>query len=76
MMCLPLKDDNPVIAYEAPLALHRTTAVFTLIVQVALADYLRPDTSFTPGVPAEVAPMLSSGATSAPPFTYPVWRPR
>jgi len=75
-MCLPLRDDNPVIAYEAPGALHRATAIFMLIVQVALADYLRPDISFTPGVPVEVAPAPSRGAISAPLFTYPVWRPR
>lgn len=75
-MCLPLKDDNPVIAYEAPRALHRATAIFVLIVQVALANYLRPDISFTPGEPVEVAPAPSRGATSAPPFPYPAWRPR
>jgi hypothetical protein len=75
-MCLPLKDDNRVIAHEAPRALHRAAALFMLIMQVALADYLRPDISFTPGLPVEVAPVPSDGATSAPPFTYPVWRPR
>lgn len=75
-MCLPLKGDSPVIAHEASRVLHRATTIFMLTVQVALADYLRPDISFTPGVPVEVAPAPSRGATSAPPFTYPVWRPR
>ena len=75
-MCLPPKDECPVIAYETPRALHRATAIFMLIVQVALADYLRPDISFTPGVPVEVAPAPSRGTTSAPPFPCPAWRPR
>jgi hypothetical protein len=75
-MCLPLRETDPVIAYEAPRALHRAVALFVLIVQLALADELRPEVSFTPGAPVEVAPMPPSGATSAPPFTFPVWRPR
>ncbi|GLZ32077.1 hypothetical protein Lesp02_42650 [Lentzea sp. NBRC 105346] len=75
-MCLPLRETDPVIAYEAPRALHRAVALFVLIVQLALADELRPDVSFTPGAPVEVAPTPPSGATSAPPFTFPVWRPR
>lgn len=75
-MCLPLKGDSPVIAHEASRVLHRATTIFMLTVQVALADYLRPDISFTPGVPVEVAPAPSRRAASAPPFTYPVWRPR
>ena len=75
-MCLPLRETDPVIAYEAPRALHRAVAIFVLIVQLALADELRPEVSFTPGAPVEVAPTPPSGATSAPPFTFPVWRPR
>lgn len=75
-MCLPLRETDPVIAYEAPRALHRAVALFVLIVQLALADELRPEVSFTPGTPVEVAPTPPSGATSAPPFTFPVWRPR
>ena len=75
-MCLPLRETDPVIAYEAPRALHRAVALFVLIVQLALADELRPEVSFTPGAPVEVAPTPPNGATSAPPFTFPVWRPR
>lgn len=55
-MCLPLPETDPVIAYEAPRALHRAFAVFMLIVQLALAEELRPEVSFTPGAPVEVAP--------------------
>lgn len=75
-MCLPLRETDPVIAYEAPRALHRAVALFVLIVQLALADELRPEVTFTPGAPVEVAPSPPIGATSAPPFTFPVWRPR
>lgn len=75
-MCLPFREDDPVIAYELPRALHRVVALFTLIVLAALSDQLRPDTSFVPGIPVEVAPMPPSGATSTPTFTFPVWRPR
>lgn len=75
-MCLPLREIDPVIAYEAPRALHRAVALFTLIVQLALADELRPEASFTPGAPVEVAPVPPHGVTSAPTFTFPVWRPR
>jgi hypothetical protein len=75
-MCLPLREEYPVIAYEAPRALHRAVALFTLIVLVALTDYLRPDTSFTPGVPVGVDVLPPQDSTSTPPFTFPVWRPR
>ncbi|SDN09611.1 hypothetical protein SAMN04488074_13418 [Lentzea albidocapillata subsp. violacea] len=60
-MCLLLKGDNPVTAYEALRVLHRATTIFMLTVEVALADYLRPDISFTPGVPVEVAPRPLEG---------------
>lgn len=75
-MCLPLPEDDPVIAYEAPRALHRAVALFTLIVLSAQFNYLRPEVSFTPGAPVEVDPLPPQGSTSAPPFTFPVWRPR
>lgn len=75
-MCLPLGDEDPVIAYEAPRTLHRAVALFTLIALIALSNYLRPEVSFNPGVPVEVDPLPPKGFTSAPPLTYPVWRPR
>ena len=75
-MCLPLPEPDPVIAYEAPRALHRAVAIFVLITQLALAEELRPVVTFTPGAPVEVAPLPPRGATSAPTFIFPVWRPR
>lgn len=75
-MCLPFRETDPVIAREAPRALHRAVALFTLIVLAALADELRPEVSFDPGAPVEVAPLLPGGATSTPPFTFPGWSPR
>lgn len=75
-MCLPLREEDPVIAYEAPRALHRAVALFTLIVLTAQFNYLRPEISFTPGASVEVDPLPPQGSTSAPPFTFPVWRPR
>jgi hypothetical protein len=75
-MCLPLPEPDPVIAYEAPRALHRAFAIFMLIVQVAIAEELSPEVSFTPGMPVEVAPSPPRGATSAPPFTFQFRRPR
>ena len=75
-MCLPLPEPDPVIAYEAPRALHRACATFMLIVQLTLAEELRPEFSFMPGAPVEVAPVPPHGATSTPTFSFPVWRPR
>jgi hypothetical protein len=73
-MCLPFREDDPVIAYEAPRALHRAVALATLIVLSALCDELRPDTSFTPGVPVGVDLPSPQWVIPTPPF--PVWRPR
>ena len=75
-MCLPMPEPDPVIAYEAPRALHRACAMFVLIVQVALADELRPEITFTPGTLVEVASMPPRGATSTPQLNIPFWRPR
>lgn len=76
-MCLPLlHEEDPVIAYEAPRALHRAVALFTLIVLVAVSNYLRPEVSFTPGVPVGVDLAPPQGSTPAPPFPSLVWRPR
>ncbi|RAS58992.1 hypothetical protein C8D87_11645 [Lentzea atacamensis] len=72
-MCLPFRDEYPVIAYEAQRALHRATAVFLLIVLTSLNQYLRPDISSKPGVPIEVGVVAPPAPTSAPPST---WRPR
>lgn len=72
-MCLPFRDENPVIVYEAQRALHRATATFVLIVLVSLNQYLRPDVSAQPGAPIEVGVVAPPAPTSAPPST---WRPR
>ncbi len=45
-------------------------------VHPAPANYLRPDTVFTPGSPVEVDPVLPQGSASTPPFTFSTWRPR
>lgn len=74
-MCLPLRETDPVIAEEAPKAQRRAAALFTLIVLAGVSDELRPEVTFRPGMPVEVAPAPPHGATSAPP-TYPTWRPR
>jgi hypothetical protein len=72
-MCLPFRDENPVIVYEAQRALHRATAIFVLIVLTSLNQYLRPDISSKPGVPIEVGVVAPPAPTSASPST---WRPR
>lgn len=72
-MCLPFRDENPVIVYEAQRALHRATAVFVLIALTSLSQDLRPDISSKPGVPIEVGVVAPPAPTSAPP---PNWSPR
>ncbi|GHH62488.1 hypothetical protein GCM10017774_90380 [Lentzea cavernae] len=75
-MCLPLPEPDPVIAYEAPRALHRACATFVLITQLTLADELRPEIAFKPGTLVEVAPVAPRGAASTSPFIFPYWMPR
>lgn len=75
-MCLPLREEDPVILYRAPATPRHAIALLTLIVPAALANDLRPATAFAPGAPVEVDPIPPSGSTSAPLLTFPVWRPR
>ena len=72
-MCLPFRDENPVIVYEVQRALHRSTAVFVLIVLLSFNQYLRPDIRAKPGAPIEGGVVAPPAPTSAPPTT---WRPR
>lgn len=75
-MCLPFAETDPVIAYEAPRALHRACATFVFIVLLAHAEELRPEVTFTPGARVEVVSVPPSETTSTPTFTMPTWRPR
>ena len=72
-MCLPFRDENPVIAFEVQRALHGATTVFLLLVFVSLNQYLRLDFAAKPGAPIEVGVVAPPAPTSAPSSA---WRPR
>jgi len=75
-MCCRSEKTIPWSCTGALPTLRHAIALPTHIVPTALANNLRPDAGFTPGAPVEVDPIPPSGSTSAPPFTFPVWRPR
>jgi hypothetical protein len=69
-MCPPPDDEHRAMAHNTQQALNPNVAIVILVVRTALADYLRPGISFTPGASAEVDPRPPQGSASAPPLSF------